>query len=181
VGSAILLTLVVLTIYGGHTVMPSFHEFNRAVQSTPIGDVELSVGALHQMRLQHTPPGEYLSRFWESFTRSEAKWKMHLSLMTGSAAVAGLVFGSLAPMFSSALWTSTIGTILLAVSVITGSMTADPASEQNYLAHTDWVGWTLLFGIATSTWLQWRTLKKPKKKPAAPGGGGGGGGGGASS
>ena len=180
VGSAVMLTTVVMIIYGGNTVVPQFNAFSNPTRANVFKNMEFRVPGVKEARLRHTEPSEYFDQFWQYFKEQEPKWRLHLSLMTVSAAVAGLVFGMLAPKFSSALWTSAVGIVFLTTSVVTATAEMNPEAEANYLAHPDYVGWTMLIGLSGATYLQWLTIKKPKKKKggAAAGGAGGGGGGG---
>ena len=166
-GSAIMLCTVMLGIYVGHTVLPQHERFIGATSSGGTSVLRWRVPDAQQLRLQTTTPSEYFAQFRAYFAQQEPDYALHLALMLVPAAVAGLVFGSLAPYGSTIVWSSLLGSVFLVTAGLTTLVSWHPETAASYVHNAQWVAWLMLLVTILSIYFQSTSASKRRKRASA--------------
>lgn len=168
-GSAIMLCIVMLGIYVGHTVLPHHERFIGATSSGGTSVLRWRVPDAQQLRLQTTSPADYFAQFRAYFAQQEPDYTLHLALMLVPAAVAGLVFGSLSPYGSTIVWSSLLGSVFLVTAGLTTLVSWHPETAASYVHNAQWVAWLMLLVTILSIYFQSTSASKRRKKASASG------------
>lgn len=159
-GSALVLSSVVLGFYGYKNVAPHMSEFQQMTQSAPAGGTFTLLPADKQSAYADRTPKEFAEEFWTFLTRKDANIAKNGKVLAATALLTGLCLGVLAMRWALILSTSVIGTALVSASIGTLMMKSVPDSYQSFQGNPKVMGIAIGGFLVTSLILQTMLSRK---------------------